>query len=311
MARVVRLCGDGDGRIGDRAGTIGVISAADYLQPPHLAAALEELARAPRMPIAGGTDVYPACVGGVPPPLLDISLLPETRGVGWSADGTALRVGACTTWSELVRMPLPAHIHALVQAAREVGGIQIQNRGTLGGNLCNASPAADGIPPLLALDARVELASARGTRSLPIDAFVLGNRRTARAADELLTAVEIPARSPKALSVFLKLGHRRYLVISIVMVAAVLDVDAGDRVSYCGIGVGACSAAARRLPALELGLLGLPRAEIPVRAAALLDAGALDALAPIDDVRATGDYRLDAARGLVLRALNELAERRH
>jgi len=93
-----------------------------------------------------------------------------------------------------------------------------------------------------------------------------------------------------------------------VMVAAVLDYDAGDRVSYCGLGVGACSAAARRVRTLELGLLGTARAEVPERARALLDRGALDVLAPIDDVRATRDYRLDAARGLVLRALSELAE---
>ena len=277
-----------------------------YLRPTRLEAALAELARTRVTVLAGGTDVYPAHVGRNPPAaVLDISALPGIRAIE-QRDGV-LRFGALTTWSDLVRTPLPGWCRALSQAAQEVGGVQIQNRGTLGGNLCNASPAADGVPPLLALDARVEVASARGVRQLALDAFVLGNRRTALAPDELLTAVEVPLRSARAVSCFLKLGHRRYLVISIAMVAVVLDFDDDNVVSYCGIGVGACSAAARRLVDLERGLVGTPRAGVPARAAALLNAGLLDALAPIDDVRATRDYRLDAARRLVERALVELS----
>jgi N-methylhydantoinase B len=199
-------------------------------------------------------------------------------------------------------------MRALAQAAGEVGGVQIQNRATIGGNLCNASPAADGIPPLLALDATVELASERERRVLPLERFVVGNRRTARNPDELLTAIFVPARSPNAVSTFLKLGHRRYLVISIVMVAVVLDFDARQRVSYCGISVGACSAAARRLPAIERGLMGVARAEVRARARQLLDGGAFAPLAPIDDVRATRVYRLEAARCMIERALAGLAD---
>ena len=278
------------------------------MQPTFLAAALDELARARCTVVAGGTDIYPACVGVDPPtPLLDVSLLVETRGIEQETESSPLRVGALTTWSDLVRKQQPRHLRALAQAAREVGGIQIQNRGTLGGNLCNASPAADGIPPLLALDATVELASQRGRRTIALEQFVLGNRKTALAGDELLTSIFFPPRSANAVSVFLKLGHRRYLVISIVMVAVVLDFDAQGHVVYCGIAVGACSAAARRLAQLERGLVGVHRRELPACAAALLDAGALAPLAPIDDVRATGAYRLDAARSLIERALNELA----
>jgi len=285
-----------------------VIAAGGYLQPTRLEAALAELGRARCTVVAGGTDIYPACVGVDPPtPLLDVSLLAETRGIEQGTETSPLRVGALTTWSDLVRKPLPRHVRALAQAAREVGGVQIQNRGTIGGNLCNASPAADGIPPLLALDATVELASQRGRRTLPLEQFVLGNRKTALGADELLTAIVIPPRSANAVSVFLKLGHRRYLVISIVMVALVFDFDALGHVIYCGIAVGACSAAARRLATLERGLVGVHRRELPARAATLLDAGALAALAPIDDVRATGTYRLDAARSLIERGLGELA----
>ncbi|HYS12362.1 MAG TPA: FAD binding domain-containing protein [Burkholderiaceae bacterium] len=285
-----------------------MIAAGDYLQPTRLEAALAELARARCTVVAGGTDIYPACVGVDPPtPLLDVSLLAETRGIEQGTETSPLRVGALTTWSDLVRKPLPRHVRALAQAAREVGGVQIQNRGTIGGNLCNASPAADGIPPLLALDATVELASQRGRRTLLLEQFVLGNRKTALGADELLTAIVIPPRSANAVSVFLKLGHRRYLVISIVMVAVVLDFDAQGYVVYCGIAVGACSAAARRLAPLERGLVGVHRRELPARATTLFDAGALAALAPIDDVRATGTYRLDAARSLIERGLGELA----
>lgn len=279
-----------------------------YLRPIRLEAALAELARTRCTVLAGGTDVYPAHIGrNLAGSVLDISLLPGARGIEPKAE--VLRLGALTTWSDLVRQPLPAYCRALSQAAQEVGGVQIQNRGTIGGNLCNASPAADGVPPLLALDTRVEVVSARGRRVLPLDQFVLGNRRTALAADELLTAVEIPCRSARAVSCFLKLGHRRYLVISIVMVAVVLDFDANDKVTYCGASVGACSAAARRVADLERGLPGTPRADVRARVTALLDAGALDVLAPIDDVRATGGYRLDAARGLIERAMAELSDK--
>ncbi|HTT10897.1 MAG TPA: FAD binding domain-containing protein [Burkholderiaceae bacterium] len=284
-----------------------MIAPGGYQQPARLEAALAALARGPQTVVAGGTDVYPACVGAEPPAvLLDISRLPEMRGIERTAD--ALRIGATTTWSDLVRHPLPAHARALVQAARHVGGVQIQNRATIGGNLCNASPAADGVPPLLALDAAVELASQRGRRVIPLDRFVLGKRRTGLGADELLTSVLVPARSPNAVSTFLKLGHRRYLVISIVMVAVVLDFDAQQRVTYCGIGIGACSEAARRLPLVERGLLGVLRKEVRARAGQLLEPAAFAPLAPIDDVRATRAYRLDAVRCLVERALGELAE---
>jgi CO/xanthine dehydrogenase FAD-binding subunit len=160
---------------------------------------------------------------------------------------------------------------------------------------------------MLALDAKVELASRRGRRLLAVDQFVLGNRQTALADDELLTAVVLPARSANAVSTFLKLGHRRYLVISIVMVAALLDFDANGNVSYCGVSVGACSAAACRLPLLEKGLLGTSRHAVPARTEQLLAAGACAPLAPIDDVRAPRDYRLDAAQCLIERALSELA----
>ena len=141
-------------------------------------------------------------------------------------------------------------------AAREIGSVQIQNRGTVAGNLCNASPAADGVPPLLALDAEVELFSLSGVRRMPLAQFITGNRKTMRRSGEILAAVLIPRNIEAAASAFLKLGARKYLVISISMVAVVLQRDSASRVSEARIAVGSCSATARRLNELEKELVG-------------------------------------------------------
>ena len=280
-----------------------------YRRPGDLAEALDVLARDRPTVLAGGTDVFAARdAGSLDAPVLDLSRLVDLRAIRGGPAGW--RIGALATWSDLAAAALPPGLTCLQQAAREIGGRQIQNRGTLGGNLCNASPAADGVPPLLALDARVELASGRGTRELAVAEFVLGNRRTALAPDELLTAVRVPAASDTARSVFLKLGHRRYLVISVVMLAAFADVDDADRVTRIGIAVGACSAAACRLTALEQRLLGAPRAALAAELDRLLGDGArawLSPLTPIDDVRGTAAYRLEAATVLLRRAIAELS----
>ena len=168
---------------------------------------------------------------------------------GWS-------IGAATTWSDVLRADLPPLFDALKQAAREVGGVQIQNAGTVAGNLCNASPAADGTPVLMALDAEVVLRSASGERRVAATEFVLGNRRTVCAADELVVAIEVPAHSAGARSIFVKLGGRRYLTISMTMVAVVVDRDPGGAIATARIAVGSCSACAQRLPALERKLVG-------------------------------------------------------
>ena len=124
----------------------------------------------------------------------------------------------------------------------------MQNAGTLCGNLCNASPAADGVPVLLSLDAEVELASLERRETMPLADFIRGNRQTALAPDQLMVAVRVPKpRAERARGHFLKLGARRYLVISIVMVAAALEADAAGRVARAAVSVGACSPVARRL----------------------------------------------------------------
>jgi CO/xanthine dehydrogenase FAD-binding subunit len=272
-----------------------------YLRPTALDDALAALAAQPLTVLAGGTDIYPARVGrALDDDVLDIAAVAGLRGVAQTAEGW--RIGAATTWSDVIEAPLPPVFDGLKLAAREVGGRQIQNAGTLAGNLCNASPAADGVPPLLALDAEVELASHRGVRRLPLAQFVLGNRRTARRADELLAAIHVPAPRADARSGFVKLGARKYLVISIVMVAGVLEVRAG-RIVRARLALGACSEVALRLPLLERALEGRP---VDEDLAALVEPAQFATLSPIDDVRADVAYRREAAPIATSRLLAQL-----
>lgn len=272
-----------------------------YLRPTSLQAALAALAERRWTVLAGGTDHFPARVTHTPAEdILDITALPGLRAI--ARDGAALRIPCLATWSDVIAAGLPPACDALVQAARQVGGAQIQNVGTVVGNVCNASPAADGMPPLLALDARIELASLKGTRTLPLADFVAGPRRTARRADELAVALRIDLPTLPAGANFQKLGARRYLVISIAMVAAVAEFLPDGRIARARVAVGACSPVARRLPELESALLG----QRPDSAIACPEH--LAALSPIDDIRAPAAYRRDAALELVRRAISALAE---
>jgi CO/xanthine dehydrogenase FAD-binding subunit len=274
---------------------------ADYLRPTRLDEALQALAR-PRTVLAGGTDFYPARVGrAIDEDVLDITGITALRGISSSAHGW--RIGATTTWSELLDATLPPLFDGLKQAAREVGGRQIQNAGTLAGNLCNASPAADGVPPLLALDAEVELAGSAGSRRLPLAAFITGNRRTALGPGELMVAIHIARPAHDARSAFYKLGARRYLVISIAMAAATLEIDAG-RIAAARVAVGACSAVAQRLPLLEAALVG---ASLDQRLGNRVEATHLAPLKPIDDVRGSAAYRRDAVITVLRRLLGDVA----
>jgi CO/xanthine dehydrogenase FAD-binding subunit len=255
----------------------------------------------PMMPMAGGTDIYPVAASrqawfqGSPETVLDICGLGELTRIELTANG--LSIGACVSWTALAEADLPGSFDALRTAARQVGGRQIQNAGTIGGNLCNASPAADGVPPLLALDAEVELASVAGTRRMPLAAFINGNRRTARQPNELLARIIIPAPPAAERSVFIKLGARRYLVISIASVAANVACGPNGRIVSARIALGACSPVPIRLGRIEAALQGQTALPGPVTL------GPADGLAPIDDVRASAGYRSRAAAVLVERAV--------
>jgi CO/xanthine dehydrogenase FAD-binding subunit len=276
-----------------------------YLRPKTLHEAVSVLAGSGGQILAGGTDFYPALGERLPQgDVVDITGLGEIRGISFEPEH--IRIGGLTTWTEVIRTPLPRCFDALKAAAREVGSVQIQNRGTVAGNLCNASPAADGVPPLLALDAEVELASAAGSRRMLLAQFITGNHKTQRRADEILAAVLVPRRMENAASVFLKLGARKYLVISISMVAAVVQVDEKRRVAEAHIAVGSCSATARRLSGLEKDLVGQ---SVVAGIGALVRAEHLSPISPIDDVRATAEYRRDASLTLVRRALEACVEK--
>jgi CO/xanthine dehydrogenase FAD-binding subunit len=270
-----------------------------YLKPKTLNEAVSLLVSPGGQVLAGGTDFYPALGERLPRGcVVDITSLRELRGVSIETD--RVRIGGLTTWTEIIRARLPRCFDALKAAAKDVGSVQIQNRGTVAGNLCNASPAADGVPPLLALDAVVELASAAGRRCVLLAEFIAGNRKTLRRADEVLAAVLVPRRMENAASAFLKLGARRYLVISISMVAAVVQTDAAGRVAEAHVAVGSCSAKAQRLGDLERDLVGVS-AKAGIGAA--VTAEHLSTLSPIDDIRATATYRREASLTLVQRAL--------
>lgn len=275
---------------------------ASYLRPTSLDEALAALAARPRTMLAGGTDIYPARVGRwVGDDILDVTALPELRAIAVSDE--LIRIPALATWTDVIRADLPPAFDGLKAAARAVGGVQIQHRGTVAGNLCNASPAADGLPSLMALGARVELVSAVGRREVPIGEFVVGNRRTIRRPDELVTAVLVPRPGSATRSAFLKLGSRAYLVISIAMVAVVVELGDDGPISTARIVVGACSEVPQRVGAAEARLVG----QAPSAALAHeITATDLAGLSPIDDVRASAPYRRDAALTLVRRAVAQV-----
>jgi CO/xanthine dehydrogenase FAD-binding subunit len=272
-----------------------------YIRPINLQEAIRARAAANGKILCGGTDFY-TMLGTAPPkgPIIDLTRVAELEGI--TVRPTEIRIGACTTWAKIIAAQLPSAFDALKAAGREVGSVQIQNRATIGGNLCNASPAADGVPPLLALDAEVELISTQATRRLPLSEFIRGNRRTALRPDEILAAIIIPQQevSGTATSTFLKLGARHYLVISIAMVAVNLVRGEDGAIAQARIAVGACSEVAQRLRELESELNGRPAA---AGLGQIAEARHLSLLSPIDDVRATSTYRLDAALTLVRRAL--------
>jgi CO/xanthine dehydrogenase FAD-binding subunit len=276
-----------------------------FLRPGTLDEALEALAHTHGTILSGGTDLFPVLNGGqLKGPIVDISAIAELKGVRSTPD--YFEIGGRTTWSELLAAPLPCGFDGLRAAAREIGSIQIQNQATVAGNICNASPAADGAAALLALDAQITLASHNASRTVLLANFVQGNRKTARQPDEILTTIRVPRRWENAASSFLKLGARRYLVISIVMVAANLVVGPDRRIHEASICVGSCSPTAVRLAELEKALTGTAAGPDIHQ---LLKAEHFSCLSPIDDVRATAAYRREAAQTLVRRALHECASK--
>jgi CO/xanthine dehydrogenase FAD-binding subunit len=252
-------------------------------------------------PVAGGTDLMVQVTGeiGEPPErVLDIWGIDELRGITVETD--ALVLGALTTYTEIRQSPLVAEfLPALVEAAATIGAAQIQNRGTIGGNVVNASPAGDTLPVLLACGAEMVLGSADGERSVAADEFWPAYRTTARRDDELLLRVRIPLVRDRQVR-FQKIGTRRAQAISkVVMALAWRATNGGDPWTDVRLALGSIAATTVRAPATE-GVLERAR---PTHETADAAAAALVAeIAPIDDVRSTAEYRRTVA-GRVLHRL--------
>ena len=250
----------------------------DVLTPRTLDEALRLKSEVPEaVPIQGGTDVMVDLNfdRARPPALLNLNEVSELRG--WSRTNGRITLAAGLTYTEAMRTPLPA----LAEASRTVGGPQIRNRGTIGGNLGTSSPAGDALPPLLVCDAQVRVASVRGERTLPLRDFVVGVKRNVLAVDELILDVSVdgdPARQT-----FMKVGPRNAMVISVVSLA--LRVDGELAASFGSAGP----------------VPGVVRA--PLDAADSFPEQVAAAASPIDDVRGTAAYRRHALRVLTKRAL--------
>jgi len=258
--------------------------------------------------LAGGTDLVVQInkKREAPEHLIDVTRLDGLAGIRDEGDGFA--VGALTTHKAIERCAaLQGPLAALPEAARVIGGHQIRNRGTVGGNIVNASPAADVVVALLALDTEVVLAGPDGTRSLRLEDFLLGPGATVRRADELLTAVGFAKLPASSATSFIKAGRRRAMEISVVCVAACLTLDPRDGTCRdARIALGAVDAVAKRARAAEAMLNGQrPSPEIFAAAGKL----AAQACHPISDVRASARYRIRLVETLTARALARCAGR--
>lgn len=283
----------------------------ELLRPASLAEALELLARygPDARPIAGGTNVlvemrddFAGLSQRLPTVLVDIGRLPELHGIALARGGAAVAVGAAVTIAELLRDPLVAEHGALLkQAAAVFASPLVRNRATVGGNLVDASPAADTAPPLLALDAEVELASAQGTRCLPLPEFFTGVRKTVRRPDELLTRIYWPTVQKRA-GAFHKFGLRRADAISVISAAVTAEPN-GDGLCRARIALGAVAPRPIRVAEAERLLC-----ENPWTAAIIAEAAGLAAAhtSPIDDVRGSAAYRRHITEVIVRRLLAQV-----
>src|SRR3954470_14434423 len=276
--------------------------------PGHLFEAYELLATAhaagtPAMPIAGGTDVMVQITGELREPparMLDLSRVDALRGI--ALDQGALVLGARTTYTEIRRSALcREHLPALVEAAATIGAAQIQNRGTIGGNVANASPAGDTLPVLLATDATIVVAGPRGERRIAATEFWTGYRRTALEAGELVTAIRVPLVPGREVR-FRKIGTRRAQAISKVVMALAWRDSRETGWSDVRLGLGSVAERTIRAAETESVLEGAaPTPATAERAAQTLAAE----IEPIDDVRSTAEYRRVVAARVLHRLIRD------
>ena len=281
-------------------------------RPRDLAHALRLMGGASRgerpIPLAGGTDLFVYLNAGTPPPgrlYLDLWGLDELRFV--RADRRGLTVGALTTMGELRDHPLVRRrLSCLAAAAAEIGARQIQNRATLGGNIANASPAGDSLPPLMALGAVVHTRSARGAREIPFAGFFRGYRDLELSPEELIVEIRIPYPPARTRQYFRKVGTRRAQSISKVVAAGLLRLDARGAVDLVHLAYGSVAPVTLRARRAEEALLGhRPTADVVAEARAAL----AEDLSPIDDIRSDREYRLTVAGNLLEQFLRAVPAR--
>ncbi|HWB80268.1 MAG TPA: xanthine dehydrogenase family protein subunit M [Nannocystaceae bacterium] len=273
--------------------------------PRDLGDALARLADAPGqwLPLAGGTDVMVVLAAGHLPPgrYLSIWNLAELRGI--EVDAHTITLGGLTTYTDVQRHPLVrAELPMLVEAARLSGAVAIQNRGTLAGNVANASPAADSPPALLAYDATIELVSVRGTRRVRYADYHTGYKTSVRAPDELIARIVVPRPAPGTIQVYRKIGTRKAQAIAKVGLATSMRM-VGDVVEEIRLGLS--SVAPKPLLATRTAALVQGR-----RIAEAIDAAVAalcDEVCPIDDVRSTADYRRKVAGNLLFDVMTSFA----
>ena len=282
----------------------------DLIAPPTLHAALEALAAEPGRltPIAGGTELMVALAAGhlSQKRLISINHLRELRFITTTPD--AVTIGSGTTYTDIRRHPvLAADFPLLVQAASWTGSIANQNRGTLGGNIVNASPAADSPPALLVYDAAVTLVSIRGERTLPYRDFHLSYKKSVLAPDELLSSITLPRKFAGCRAYIRKVGTRNAQAISKVALACLARVE-DNLITDIRIGAASLREVPTRCPAAEAALLNQPLTPETWPATIAAARAALIAEArPIDDIRSTARYRASIAANLLEEFLHQLA----
>ena len=279
-----------------------------YLKPSSVSEAADVLESSRGMILAGGTDAYVYMAEGFchPETLIDISSIDTLRGIHVATDDReeeVIRIGACTTIAEIAAsQDLPT---CLRQGARAVGSPQIRNLGTIGGNVCNASPCGDTLAPLLCLDARFVLRASGGTRVIACEDFFTGPKKTVLKPNEFLEFIELPASSCGKASAFRMIGNRKGQAISQAN-ASVSLVMVDGRMSDLRVAVGSVAPVPLRLGKLEEFLTGKRVKEVSL---AMFKEPILEGIRPIDDVRSSASYRQEVTVALVFDALAECASK--
>jgi CO/xanthine dehydrogenase FAD-binding subunit len=271
----------------------------ELVVPRSLKDALRRLATEPGRwrPFAGGTDLMVLLEAGQLAHREYLSLwgLEELQGIRTTS--RRVSIGALTTYSRVLRSPvLASEFPMLGQAARETGAIAIQNRGTLGGNIANASPAADSPPALLCYDAELELISAQGTRRVPYSHFHTGYKKTALKPGELIYRIHLPRSTRGLFHYYRKVGTRKAQAISKVCFAGTLGLDGQGVIRHARVALGSVAAQPLRCPRIEAAMQG---SRISAELVARLRAELGREIAPIDDIRSTSEYRLRVAGNLL------------